>query len=121
MTELAHQFGADLSLSATGDLALASGSQATQQRVLRRLLTVQGDYLWQLDYGAGFPAMIGQPALPARIKAIARAQMAKEQGVAVTPRPVVTVTGDQNGGVFAQISFADAQTGDTATLSAPVG
>ena len=48
MADISHTFGADLSLSATGDLLCVTGDTLTQQRVLRRLLTNAGDYIWQL-------------------------------------------------------------------------
>ena len=120
MTDLAHNIGADLSLSAGGDLATSTGTQAGQERVLRRLLTNSGDYLWSLDYGAGLPSMIGQPAAPTRIAAIARAQMMQEAAVSRSPAPSADVTSDNAGTVMLHIRYADAATGDTATLSVPV-
>ena len=53
MADCSHLFGSDFALSATGDLLLATGDEASKQRILRRLLTVTRDYLWQPDYGAG--------------------------------------------------------------------
>ena len=47
MPDLAHQFGADLVAGATGDLAVVDGPALGRQRVLRRLLTNPGDYIWQ--------------------------------------------------------------------------
>ena len=62
MPDISHQFSADLSLSPTGDLATITAPQLTQQRVLRRLLTNPGDYIWHPSYGAGLAAFVGQPA-----------------------------------------------------------
>lgn len=120
MNDLAHIFGADLALSPTGDLAVSTGTQAGQERVLRRLLTNPGDYLWHLDYGAGLAAMVGQPAYPGRIAAVARAQMLRETAVARSPAPLVTASGLPTGTVTLSIRYADATTGDSATLSVPV-
>ncbi len=53
MYDLSHQWGDDLTVGPTGDMALVTGSVFGQQRVLRRLMTNPGDYIWQLDYGAG--------------------------------------------------------------------
>ena len=53
MPDINHLWGNDLAFSATGDLATADVPTLTQQRVLRRLLTNPGDYIWELDYGAG--------------------------------------------------------------------
>ena len=70
MADLALTFGGDLSVSPTGDIALSDGTTLTQQRVLRRLLTNHGGYIWQLGYGAGLAQFVGQPAAPAAIQAI---------------------------------------------------
>lgn len=53
MPDLSHQWGSDLLIGPTGDLATASGTELGQQRVLRRLLTNASDYIWHLGYGAG--------------------------------------------------------------------
>jgi hypothetical protein len=51
MNDIFHEWGRDLVIDSGGDLALARGSDATNQRVCRRLLTNSGDYLWNRDYG----------------------------------------------------------------------
>jgi hypothetical protein len=53
MNDIFHEWGRDLVIDSSGDLALATGSDATNQRVCRRLLTNSGDYLWNRDYGGG--------------------------------------------------------------------
>ena len=120
MNDLQHTFGADLTISPTGDLAVSAGTQAGQERVLRRLLTNPIDYIWNLSYGAGLPMMVGQPASATRISAIARAQMGIEPAVAVDPAPVSVVTVNPNGTVYLYIRYADADTGDSQTLTVPV-
>jgi hypothetical protein len=117
MTDLAHQFGSDLGIGPTGDLAVVSGTVLGQQRVLRRLLTNAGDYIWQLPYGAGLAQFVGQPASVSRIRAVIRGQIFKEAAVARTPEPNVDVTVGDDGTVYVQISYADAQTGQTQVLS----
>ena len=62
MHDIAHQWGSDLLTSSVGDLASVSGPLLGQQRVLRRLLTNPGDYIWQLDYGAGLARFIEELA-----------------------------------------------------------
>ena len=52
-------WGGDLTINATGDLQLSTGTQLGQQRVLRRLLTNAADYIWQPDYGAGLGQFVG--------------------------------------------------------------
>jgi phage baseplate assembly protein W len=117
MADLALQFGGDLSLGPTGDLAVVDGSALTQQRVLRRLLTNPGDYIWQLSYGAGLGQFVGQPGAPAAISAVARAQVLREAAVAVVPAPVVNTVGADDGTVTATLSYADAASGQVNLLT----
>jgi phage baseplate assembly protein W len=111
MPDLFHEFGSDLVLSSTGDVATVDGTLLGQQRVLRRLLTNPGDYIWQLEYGAGLPNFVGQPANKARIEAVTRAQMYHEAAVARNPAPLVTVSVQPTGVVTENIVYADAPTG----------
>lgn len=120
MPDIQHTFGADLTVSPSGDLALSTGAQLGLERVLRRLLTLSGEYIWQPTYGAGLPAAVGQVANVARIQALIRAQMLAENVVARKPPPVITVTSNGDGSVFAYIQYADAATGATQTLNLPV-
>ncbi len=97
MADLGLQFGGDLVVSQTGDLLMVDSEVLTQQRVMRRLLTNPGDYIWQLSYGAGLAQFIGQPGVAAAITGVARAQMLLESTVAPTPAPVVsTLVGNDN-------------------------
>lgn len=117
MPDLQHTFGADLTLSPTGDLAVSDGTQLGQERVLRRLLTNPSDYVWHLEYGAGLPGFVGQPANTARIRAVTRTQMYRESVVARTPAPQITVTVNANGTVTESIIYADAPTQQHVTLT----
>ena len=121
MTDISHTYGEDLSLSPTGDLACAAGSQLCRQRVIKRLLTNTGDYIWNLDYGAGLGAFIGQAALPDRIRATIRSQIFKEAAVARTPEPVIDVQVGTEGTVSVHIRYVDATYGQTQTLSFSAG
>ena len=121
MSDLLHQFGADLSVGPTGDLATVSGPALGQQRVLLRLLTNAGDYIWQLGYGAGLAQFVGQPADATRIRAVIRSQIFKETAVARTPEPTVDVVSDGSGAVSVQLSYADAATSQTQLLGFTLG
>ena len=110
MADVWHVMGDDLALSASGDLLAADGSTMTQQRVLRRLLTNKGGYIWHLGYGAGLAAFVGLPAPAAAIEAVTRRQMALEKGVGPIPAPSATVTADDTGLVALTVSYADAAT-----------
>ena len=119
MPDLAHQFGGDLSLSLTGNLSLASGTTLTRQRLLRRLLTNPGDYIWHPDYGAGLGRFVGRPAdldVPV-ITSLVRQQCALEDTVASVPEPTVQVSVDPLGVVGLRVAYVDATTGDAAVLS----
>lgn len=117
MVDLALQFGGDLAVGPTGDLALADGSALTQQRVLRRLLTNPGDYIWQLSYGAGLGQFVGQPGAPAAIAGVTRSQLLQEAGVTPSPPPVVTSVAGNDGTVMTTLIYTDATTGQASTLS----
>jgi len=121
MADVWHQFGGDLAVGPTGDLVTATGAVMTQQRLLRRLLTNAGDYIWQLPYGAGLGSLVGQPSAVPRIQGLIRGQMFGEAAVAQTPEPAIDVAADQSGVVTVQIRYADAETGTTTLLSFPIG
>ena len=117
MADIQHTMGADLTLSATGDLALSDGSQLGQERVLRRLLTIPGAYIWHLTYGAGLPRFVGQIANKLRIAAVARSQMFREDAVARTPSPAITVDVQPTGVVSLGIQYSDAASKTTVPLN----
>lgn len=118
--DISHLWGADLATGPTGDLAPANGAQRGQQRLLRRLLTSPGDYLWQPTYGAGLARFIGQPGNATQIRAVIRGQIFKEAAVARTPEPVIDVTFSPAGAigtVYVHIRYVDAPSGETQLLS----
>jgi phage baseplate assembly protein W len=120
MADASHQWGSDLVVGSTGDIATATGAALGQQRVLRRLLTNPGDYIWQLDYGAGLARFIGQPINPSQIRAVIRSQIFKETAVARQPEPVVDVQvapGGASGSVYVYIRYVDAASSETQVLS----
>lgn len=121
MTDLAHIVGSDLQLSPSGDLAIISGDDQTQQRLLHRLLTSAGTYIWQLSYGAGLPSLIGSVASQQQITAIIRAQMRLEAAVLAIPEPSVVLTSGQIGEVSATISYTDAVSGNEQILALSIG
>lgn len=121
MPELAHWFGNDLAWSATGDLAVVSEPISGEQRVLRRLLTGLGAYMWEPGYGAGLPGLVGSTATAASIQALVFSQIFLDPSVASSPSPTVSVTQNANGSFQCSISYVDAQTTNPVTLSFPVG
>lgn len=121
MADIAHVWGQDLQLGPNGDLATVVDDNETQQRILHRLLTNVGDYIWELQYGAGLPAMVGQVINAPAIAAIVRAQIALEDAVAASPEPQVTVGTTPDGTVNLTIVYADAATGTTQSFTSSVG
>lgn len=116
MNDLYQFFGNDLNPSATGDLLAVSGATRGQQRILRRLLTNPGDYIWHPDYGAGLPRYVGSVIDVRQMNALIRGQVLLEDSVAKTPEPVIDVQPIQ-GGMTVSIQYTDAETGTPQSLS----
>lgn len=108
MPDLHHYVGADLTVAASGDLATVSGTQEGVQRVLRRLLTNPGAYVWHPAYGAGLPAKVGSLATADEIRGLIRQHMSLEPAVAKVPAADIKVDSIPNG-VAVQIRYVDAQ------------
>src|ERR1700760_4816673 len=119
MPDIDHTFGGDLSISANGDLLTADTVELSEQRVLRRLLTNLGDYIWQGDYGAGLPEKVGDPFDVSTINAIIVGQMFLEDSVARNPPPVIDVSSFPNG-MFVDIAYDEKDPQHPAVLSFPV-
>lgn len=120
MADLYHEFGQDLVAAASGDLLTADGAVLGQQRVLRRLLTNVGEYIWNLSYGAGLPAEVGKTINAARVGGIVRNQLLLEACVSQSPPPTVSVVGTPLGVVTCAITYADAATGESQVRSVDV-
>jgi phage baseplate assembly protein W len=120
VADVSHQWGSDLVIGSTGDIATVAGPLLGQQRVLRRLLTNPGDYIWQLDYGAGLARFIGQPINPLQIRAVIRSQIFKEATVARQPEPLIDVQdapGGASGTVYVYVRYVDAESSQTQVIS----
>ncbi len=115
--DLHHVWTGDLTASGTGDLVLAGGGALGTERVLRRLLTNPGAYIWHPGYGAGLGQFVGQPADPRAIAALIRTQMVREAAVAQSPEPVIEVRTDLPGQLAVSIRYADAETAVAQTLN----
>jgi hypothetical protein len=114
--DLAHWYGNDLNASAGGDLLTVSGVDKNKQRLLRRLLTNGGSYIWEAAYGAGLAAKVGSPFSAAAAQALIKSQMFLESFVARDPAPTVNVTAF-TGGLSVQILYYDNSTGQNVPLS----
>lgn len=116
MPDIAHYFSNDLGQGATGGLQAADGSLLSQQRILRRLLTNPGDYIWEPEYGAGLPRYIGQKLDLTALTALIRSQMYLEASVQQQPEPQIDVTPILNG-VYVRIVYVEAESGRTEVLA----
>jgi len=115
--DIHHSWAGDLAASPTGDLATVDGGALGTERVLRRLLTNPGEYLWQPEYGAGLARFVGEPTDAAAIAAVIRLQMRREPAVARDPEPFVEVLDGVPGTLSVLVRYADAQTSQARVLS----
>lgn len=107
-----HNWGGDLSLSATGDIQLSSGSDLSNQRILRRLFTPPGSYIWHPQYGAGIQQFVGQPLSDTtydQTQMTITSNIFEESTVSQTPPPVIKFQTIQKG-LFVGISYTMAVT-----------
>lgn len=116
LNDLSQYVGGDLSPSSSGDLQAASGTLRGQQRVLRRLLTNPGDYVFHKHYGAGLPKYVGSPLNAPEMKALILGQMLMEDAVAHSPTPAIEVKSLPGGAIAVSIQYYDAHSGDPVTL-----
>lgn len=111
-----HWFGGDIGVSPTGDVGLSTGELRTQQRIVRRLCTNPGDYIFHPEYGAGLPAKIGENADLPVLRALIRTQVLMEESVARLPEPKVDLV-QISAGFSITIRYIDARTLNPVTLS----
>lgn len=121
--DISQNFGSDFSFSARNDLLTSSDIEKSRQRVLRRLLTNPGDYIWHPQYGTGLQRFIGQSLSSDRfdeIRSLITSQIFLEESVAKTPQPVILLQTIQ-GGLFVQINYTQASTQSQVMLTFDVG
>src|SRR5260370_37518584 len=73
----------------TGSLTPSSATVEGEQRVLRRLLTSPGSYIWHLEYGAGLPAYVGQPVQTGPLSAREVPERLPEELNTLCPAPLL--------------------------------
>ncbi len=118
MGDISHNYGADIDLSAGGDLLYVDDE--TQQHVVKRLLTAAGADIWNLIYGAGLGQFVGQPVNLSAITNAILSQIFQEASVAQLPNPMVTAV--QNGTLITvTVTYMDATTGQSQILILPLG
>lgn len=109
----------DLTLSSTGDLAMIVDPSLGTERILRRLMTNPGDYLWNPDFGAGLSQYIGRPIDTHEMQALIRVQMRLEAAVSTATEPIISVS-SSSGGLFVQIQYEDSTTAASSVIAANI-
>ena len=114
---ISHNFGADITVSASGDILTTSAIPLETQRLLRRLMTNPGAYVFHREYGAGLGRFVGKPTKPVDIRAVILSQMVLEASVDQSSAPTINVVVNPAGGnVFVSIKFVYAPTGAASSL-----
>jgi hypothetical protein len=114
--DISATFGGDLELAPNGSLKLVDGLLRGQQRVIRRLMTILGEYIWHIDYGASVPRRVGDTLDTTLIESVIRSQIHLEAVVAPSPVPAITVEPIPSG-VLVRIAYADASSGQQLELA----
>jgi hypothetical protein len=105
MIALICDWGGDLSVGPSGDIAVSPVQSEIQQRIVRRLLTNSGDYIWHATYGASLGRYVGIPFSSSVVENTILNQLLYESLVVATPPPTVQINQSQ-GGVFSKTSVA---------------
>lgn len=107
----------DLAWSSNGDLQIVSSVLESQQRILRRLPTNPGDYIWHKDYGGGILKWIGRPIQEPEMKTVIVTQMYLEQSVVQNPQPQVDFVSTVGGAITSGIRYVESDSNEPVTLS----
>lgn len=121
MMALVCSWGSDLSIGPTGDIAVAPVPDEIQHRIIRRLLTNSGDYVWHPGYGAGLGAYVGRPFSPRPVESAVLYHIKYETLVRSSPMPkvvagAVTDQSPSTAAITIQYSTDDMPVGTFATL-----
>lgn len=97
MADLGLEWNDDFRFTPSGDVSLVTGEDEARQRIIRRLYTALGGYVWDAEYGAGLPQKIGSTYQPQQIESIVRGQMLLEESVSQIPPPRIQVSSAVSG------------------------
>lgn len=118
--DIDHYFSGDIAPDGTSLLAMDELT-ASQQRIIRRILTNPGEYPSDATYGAGAGRFIGATTtLLGSLKALIVNQMYKEPSVVVSVSPIVKLTTD-NTVLYINIQYVDVLTNAAQTISFNTG
>ena len=117
MADVFHDWGQDLQTTATGDLLSVDSTQRSEQRIIRRLMTIEEDYIFHPEYGGSVPLQIGRAVDPLLIQGICHGQMLLEDTVSRLQVPSVDVEGRPDGTLFTLIKYVESETNQQLELS----
>lgn len=103
MIAIVCEWGGDLAVGPSGDIAVAPVQAEAQLRIVRRLLTNPGEYIWHVHYGAGMGKYVGEPSSPSVIENDVLNQLQYENIIVASPSPSILV-GQSLDGVFSATS-----------------
>jgi phage baseplate assembly protein W len=123
MFDLFHEWASDLTIGSQGDLCLVNGTDMINQRICRRLLTNEGEYLWNLEYGGGLAKSVGSPVNSTGLEALIRTQLEFEEAIPTAPAPQIRVQllNPTTGYVLTTIAYADPSTGAPVKINISTG
>jgi phage baseplate assembly protein W len=121
VVDIAHEWGTDLVIGPGGDLHTVGGDGQVRQRVLRRLLTNPGDYIWQINYGAGLAAFVGEAQPSGRVRAVVRDQLRLEPAVARSPEPRIQISVSEPNAISLDVTYIGTESGGPQSLSIKAG
>lgn len=79
-------------MGAGGDLLTAPVVNEVNSRVIRRLLTNPGEYIWHSEYGGALGRFVGEPVASGVIEATILTQLLLESLIAYNPIPEISMT-----------------------------
>ena len=100
MIAVVCSWSGDLCIGPSGDIATDSVQTELQSRLVRRLLTNPGSYVWHLNYGAGLGAFVGDTYSPRLIDNTIQNQLQYEILVASSPVPLIQIGLTSSGDFF---------------------
>ena len=111
-----HYWGNDIGISSAGGLQKATGSARSHQRVLRRLMTAPGTYIFHPEYGGGLGSWVGGKIQIPKLKATIMEQLYLEESVSRTPVPVIEMTQNFRT-LHVRITYVESDTNTQTALS----
>lgn len=95
-----HIIGDDILLDKSNDLLFVFDTDETNQRIMRRLFTNKGTYIWNAKWGASIPWRVGDTLSAEVYREIVneiRAAVLEDDDVAKDPPPEITIEQISNG------------------------